>query len=108
MSFTESWLQGPRQTQFYTRLYTPQVTPVAAVVFVHGFAEHIGRHTLFHTKLAERNLMVFTFDQRGFGKTAMDKKNKSPSSSYGKTSWDDQLTDIVWAIEYVTEKYPSL
>ena len=108
MSFTETWLQGPSQTQFYTRLYTPQVPPVAALVFVHGFAEHIARHTPFHTKLAERGLVVFTFDQRGFGKTAMDKEHKSPSSSYGKTSWDDQLTDIVWAIEYVTEKYPSL
>ncbi|SRR6266576_6314184 len=108
MTFTESWLGGPQHTQFYTRLYKPQTKPVAALVFIHGFAEHIGRYTPFHTMLMERGILIFTFDQRGFGKTAMDKKNKSPSSSYGKTSWDDQLADIVWAIEHVTKENPSL
>ncbi|KAF8340964.1 Alpha/Beta hydrolase protein [Amanita rubescens] len=108
MTFTESWLEGPQRTQFYTRLYKPQTKPVAALVFIHGFAEHIGRYTPFHTELMERGILIFTFDQRGFGKTAMDKKNKSPSSSYGKTSWDDQLADIVWAIEHVTKEQPSL
>ena len=108
MSFTESWLEGPQRTQFYTRLYKPQTKPVVALVFIHGFAEHIGRYTPFHSKLMERGILIFTFDQRGFGKTAMDKKNKSPNSSYGKTSWDDQLADIVWAIEHVTKETPSL
>ncbi|KAK2463065.1 hypothetical protein APHAL10511_004720 [Amanita phalloides] len=108
MSFSEAWLQGPQQTQFYTRQYTPQTEPIAALVFLHGFAEHIGRYTSFHSKLAERSLLVFAFDQRGFGKTATDKEHKSSSSSYGKTSWNEHLTDTTWAIEHVTQKYPSL
>ncbi|KAF8627609.1 hypothetical protein AX15_004315 [Amanita polypyramis BW_CC] len=109
MSFAEEWLQGPQTTQFYTRLYAPQVDPATAIIiFLHGFAEHIGRYTPFHTKLAESGLVIFTFDQRGFGKTALDKERNSPSSSYGKTSWNDQLADVAWAIDHAKEKYPSL
>lgn len=112
MSFTEHWLQGPQATNFYTRTYTPSADApqaTAVVIYVHGFAEHIGRYAHFHPKLAERGVVVFTFDQRGFGKTALDKEgHKSPDSAYGKTSWTDQAADIAWAIDHVKEKYPAL
>ncbi|KAF8633365.1 hypothetical protein AX17_004536 [Amanita inopinata Kibby_2008] len=108
--FTEAWLQGPQDTQFYTRTYTPQTkTPTAAVIFVHGFSDHVARYAQFHLNLAEHGIVVFAFDQRGFGKTAMDKEgHKSPSSSYGKTNWGDQLADIVWALDQIKQKHPSL
>ena len=109
MSFTENWLQGPQSTRFYTRTYGSLPNATAVIVFLHGFAEHIGRYTAFHPKLAERRLVVFTFDQRGFGKTALDKEgHKSPDSAYGKTCWNDQIADISWAIDYVKDKYPGL
>ena len=112
MSFIEHWLQGPQSTNFYTRTYTPSEDApqaTAVVIYIHGFAEHIGRYAHFHPKLAERGVIVFTFDQRGFGKTVFDEDgHKSPDSAYGKTSWTDQIADIAWAIDHVKEKYPAL
>ncbi|PPQ98353.1 hypothetical protein CVT26_013609 [Gymnopilus dilepis] len=107
--YTEAWLTGPNSTQFYTRTYTPESTTKSAVVFVHGFAEHVGRYTHFHPMLAARGVAVFAFDQRGFGLTGMDKTGKkSKHSSYGKTSWREQMADIDWAIGHARKTFESV
>lgn len=105
--FTEAWRAGPQSTQFYTRTYTAP-SPKAALVFVHGFIEHIGRHTHIHSKLSEHGITVFAFDLRGFGKTATDPEKKSKTSAYGKTSWKHQLEDIQWAVEHVRQELPEV
>ncbi|KAG6920036.1 hypothetical protein DXG01_010104 [Tephrocybe rancida] len=107
--FTEAWLSGPKQTQFYTRTYTPSNAPRAALVFIHGFAEHIGRYTHFHPLLAQHDIAIFALDQRGFGKTALDAEgHKSKDSAYGKTSWPEQMTDIAWAVEHVKKEFSGV
>ncbi|KAG6864787.1 hypothetical protein C0991_007161 [Blastosporella zonata] len=107
--FTEAWLPGPEATQFYTRTYTPSNTPRAALVFVHGFAEHIGRYTHFHPLLAQHDIAIFALDQRGFGKTALDTEgHKSKDSAYGKTSWSEQMTDIAWAVEHTKKTFSGV
>lgn len=103
----EAWLAGPNATQFYTRTY-PAASPKAVVVFLHGFAEHIGRYTHIHPRLAQNGVAVFAFDLRGFGKTAQDTEKKSSHSSYGKTSWPENFADIEWAIKHVREEYPGV
>lgn len=114
--YTEHWLKGPQLTSFYTRLYlpsssstsevtsTPSTRPKAALIFVHGFIEHIGRYEHLHTYFAEHDIAVFAFDQRGFGKTALDKEHKSSGSSFAKTSGKDQLSDAEWAILHTKEE----
>jgi len=109
--YTESWLAGPRSTQFYTRTYLPpsQKKPHAAVVFLHGFAEHIGRYTEYHPLFAARGIAIFTYDQRGFGLTALDTKgHKSRTSSYGKTTWVEQMEDTAWAIQHAKETFKDV
>jgi len=109
--YTEAWLSGPLDTNFYTRTYAPppSTTAKAALVFVHGFAEHVGRYTHFHPLLAERGITVFAYDQRGFGLTAQDTEGKkSKGSAYGKTSWKDQMRDVDWAISHVKETFKGL
>ncbi|KAJ7209285.1 Alpha/Beta hydrolase protein [Mycena pura] len=97
-AYTESWRTGPEGTEFYTRLYKAP-DPLAILVFVHGAAEHCGRYTEMHTKLAaEHRISVFAFDLRGFGRTAADTEHKSPDSAYGRTWWPEQLDDLEWAI----------
>ena len=108
LPYSEAWLAGPSSTQFYTRTYTPVTleSTKAAIVFVHGFAEHVGRYTHFHPLLSARGIAVFTYDQRGFGLTAQDTKgNKSKSSTYGKTCWKDQMADIEWAVEHARKSF---
>jgi len=109
-TYSEAWLAGPNSTQFYTRTYEPTPNPVkAAVVFIHGFAEHIGRYTHFHPLLAARGIAVFTFDQRGFGLTGQDTKgNKSKDSTYGKTCWKAQMGDIEWAVKHTQKLFDGV
>jgi len=109
-TYSEAWLAGPNSTKFYTRTYEPTPNPArAAIVFIHGFAEHIGRYTHFHPLLAARGVAVFAFDQRGFGLTAQDKKgNKSKDSTYGKTCWQDQMRDIEWAINHTQKLFEGV
>ncbi|KAJ7099505.1 Alpha/Beta hydrolase protein [Mycena belliarum] len=108
-AYTEAWLAGPQKTQFYTRTYlAPPASSKAVLVFIHGFAEHIGRYTEAHPQLAAAGVNVFTFDERGFGKTALDEEHKSKSSAYGKTSGEDQMDDICWAIEHARSTFPEL
>lgn len=110
-AFKENWLAGPHSTQFYTRTYTPSgaAPPKACITFVHGFAEHIGRYSHFHPLLAQKGIAVFAYDQRGFGLTALDTSGKkSKSSSYGKTSWTDQMGDINWALKHAQSLFPGV
>jgi hypothetical protein len=98
--YKESYLPGPQNTLFYTRTYTPPApTPAKAlIIFIHGFNEHIARYTHIHTPLSQhRGFAIFTFDQRGFGKTAAKEENGG-GKRYALTSWKEQLEDIEWAI----------
>ena len=106
-AFEESWIADPAGTKFYTRTYKAD-QPKALLVFVHGFAEHVGRYDHVHVKYPEKWITLFTYDARGFGKTALDTANKSKSSSYGKTSWKDQFRDIEWAIGHARKEVPDV
>lgn len=97
--YTESYIVGPQNTQFYTRTYiSPSSNPKALLTAVHGFNEHIGRFTHFHASFAQRGIAVFAFDQRGFGLTAQKKENGG-GKKYAQTSWREQLEDIEWAVK---------
>jgi len=98
--YTESYILGPQNTQFYTRTYYPPSSepPRALLVFVHGFNEHIGRYTHVHTPFPQRGIAVFACDQRGFGLTAQKKENGA-GKKYAQTSWKEQLEDIEWAVK---------
>lgn len=100
--FTERWLPGPKSTQFYTRFYSTPSPPKALLIFIHGFVEHIARFTHVHTSFAQSGIAVFTFDQRGFGRTALDEKG-GKGRTYGQTSWVAQFEDIEWALMYAKE-----
>ena len=107
-SFTEAWLPGPKSTSFYARTYhPPSDSPRGVVVFIHGFIEHVARYEHVHRRWADRGFVVFTFDQRGFGRTALDPK-KSSGSVYGRTNDADQIADIAWALQYAQELNPTV
>jgi hypothetical protein len=107
-SFTETWLPGPKSTSFYTRTYHPSSgSPTGVVVFIHGFTEHVARYEHVHMRWADRGFVVFTFDQRGFGRTALDPK-KSSSAVYGRTGDADQISDIEWALRVAQESNPTV
>lgn len=107
-AFLESWLAGPQHTQFYTRTYRPASTAKAVVIFVHGFIEHIARYEHVFPTWSARDIAIFAYDQRGFGRTALDTEKKSKDSSYAKTSWKEQFQDIEWAINHAKSEFGSI
>ena len=108
-AYTEAWLPGPENTQFYTRTYPAASSPPRAIVlFVHSFAEHIGRYEWAHGEYAARGITVFAYDQRGFGRTALDKTGKSAHSSYGRTSWREQLADVEWWVRHLGKEHAGV
>ncbi|KAJ7022386.1 Alpha/Beta hydrolase protein [Mycena alexandri] len=107
-SFLEAWIAGPYGTNFYTRTFKA-ASPSAALVFMHGAAEHCGRYTEFHRRFSsQHNITVFTFDLRGFGQTALHPTQRSATSAYGKTDWESQLNDVEWALKYTRTEFPEL
>ena len=107
-TFTEAWIPGPKSLSFYTRTYTPATgSPRGVVVFIHGFIEHVARYDHVHKRWAEKGFVIFTFDQRGFGRTALDPK-KSAGSVYGRTGDTDQIPDIEWALRVAQEANPTV
>ena len=106
-TFTETWLPGYDGIQFYTRTYAAS-SPRAVLLFVHGFSEHIGRYEWAHSLCASKGVTVFAFDQRGFGRTALDTAHKSKKSAFGKTNLHDQLSDIEFWLKHLKNEYPNL
>lgn len=105
--YTAEWLEGPGGHRFYTRTFSA-TQPKAAVIFVHGFADHIGRYTSFFAEFPPSGITVFAYDLRGFGRTALDEDLRSSDAAFGKTSTLHEQEDMEWWVTYVALKYPSL
>lgn len=103
----EAWLSGFDGHQFYTRLW-PAAQPKAVALYVHGFADHISRYDHVHSVFAQRGIVVFAYDKRGFGKTALDKEHRSPGASYGKTNLELELSDIEFWLHHLSRERPGL
>ena len=57
------------------------------------------RYDHFFPKFVARDISVFAFDQRGWGRTACDEAERSPGARYGWTSRPRQLTDLEFFIK---------
>lgn len=98
-AYIEAWLPGPDGHQFYTRTY-PATFPKAVVVFAHAFRDHITRHADVHAIFAQRHITVFAYDLRGYGRTALDDKNRSAGAAFGKTNRTAEIADLEWWIRH--------
>ncbi|KAH9922585.1 lysophospholipase [Amylocystis lapponica] len=107
-AFTEAWLPGSGDHQFYTRTYIGSDAPHGIILFVHGFGEHISRHEYTHHAWAARGFKVFAYDQRGFGRTALDTEHRSKEAAYGKTSHHDLLQDLEFWVRRLHAEHTEL
>ncbi|KAL2065852.1 hypothetical protein VTL71DRAFT_3522 [Oculimacula yallundae] len=60
----------------YRKTWTPSEDPVAILIHVHGFGEHIGKYYDFFPTLANRGILCTGIDQRGWGQTARNDKDR--------------------------------
>lgn len=72
--------------QLATREWLPDGKPVAAILIVHGLAEHSGRWAHVADQLAERGFAVHAYDHRGHGESGGVKGHVD--------TWDEFLDDI--------------
>ncbi|KAI0338376.1 alpha/beta-hydrolase [Trametopsis cervina] len=108
-AFEEKWLADDDGHNFAVRVYAaPAASAKAVLLFVHGFAEHVGRYAHVHPQFVQRGITVVAFDLRGYGRTALDTEHKSKDSAYGKTNWKAQMRDIEFFGRYIAKEYPGL
>jgi len=75
-------------------------SPKAAVVFVHGICEHLGRYEYIKNKFNEEKYNVYRYDARGHG--------KSEGKRGYLESFDDYLDDLDLLIEIVKKENKGL
>ncbi|OSD06579.1 lysophospholipase [Trametes coccinea BRFM310] len=108
--YTEAWLDGPEAHPFYTRTYPSSASgpPKAVLLFIHGYNDHISRHADTHAELARRGLVVFAYDMRGFGRTALDEERRSPDEAFGRTNRLVEVRDLEWWVRHVAKAHEGL
>ncbi|RIB08929.1 Alpha/Beta hydrolase protein [Gigaspora rosea] len=90
----DEWITSSDGVEIYTRTWKAVSNkPIATVVFIHGFGEHIKRYNHVFDKFGRENIEVYAYDQRGAGETAV--KNKNPGMTGG---WKVATADITEAL----------
>ena len=90
----EGSLALPDTQKLYTKTWLPLQTPKARLVFVHGFSDHCNRYGILFQTLAQQDIKVYSFDQRGWGRSVQAPAQKGLS---GPTS--QVLQDITTMIK---------
>jgi hypothetical protein len=65
MSTEESSFVLADGLKVYTKTWKPISPPIAQVFFLHGFSDHCNAYYTFPATLAEAEIELFSFDQRG-------------------------------------------
>ncbi|KAL6151074.1 hypothetical protein ACJQWK_10768 [Exserohilum turcicum] len=73
--------------QLYTKTFRTEGPAKARLVFIHGFSDHVHTYGDFFPALAARGIEVYTFDQRGWGRSV------SKPSERGDTGPTAQVLD---------------
>jgi alpha-beta hydrolase superfamily lysophospholipase len=100
MRHDEGWTEAADGSRLYWQRYTPDDTPRAELLFVHGLAEHSGRYGHVMRHFAEAGFDCWALDYRCHG--------KSPGLRVHVDRFDEFLLDIAAACRLVLEKQTSL
>lgn len=74
--------------------------PVAVIVIVHGFAEHLARYNYFVEKLNQNRIACYRFDNRGHG--------KSGGAILDVESYNDFINDADLIVQKAKTEFPEL
>ena len=83
----------------------PAGAPRAAVIIVHGMAEHAARYRRFAAELAAHGYAVYAPDLRGHGRTAESDERLGWAGADG---WNAMLRDLARLIELAGERHPGV
>ena len=85
----EGWLTTSDGHKLYTKTWKPESTPKARLVFLHGYSDHSNFYTYLFNHLASQGIKVYSFDQRGWGRSVHEHKQR------GLTGPTEQVMDDI-------------
>jgi alpha-beta hydrolase superfamily lysophospholipase len=100
MQSREGTFQGEAGLELYYQSWHPSGQPKAVLVIIHGVAEHSNRYRNLVDNLLPGNIAIYTYDQRGHG--------KSPGQRGYIDSWNEYRTDLKHFLDYVQQVEPDL
>ncbi|MBN2502719.1 MAG: lysophospholipase [Anaerolineales bacterium] len=86
MGHREDTFSGSGDIQLYYQAWLPEGTLKGILLIVHGFGEYSGRYPAYVEHLPGRGFAVYSFDQRGHG--------KSPGQRGHINSWAEYRNDV--------------
>ncbi|KAF2476375.1 alpha/beta-hydrolase [Lindgomyces ingoldianus] len=97
MTTEEGWHALEDGTKLYTKTWKTEGPAKARLVFIHGFSDHCNTYNSFFPTLSSKDIEVYSFDQRGWGRSVQKPSEKGHT---GPTS--QVLEDISSFIKTVT------
>ncbi|KAI9737700.1 MAG: hypothetical protein M1818_005704 [Claussenomyces sp. TS43310] len=91
---TEDQFKLPDGVELYRKTWHPVDAPIAKLIFIHGFSDHINRYYSLFPSLAARGILCVGIDQRGWGRSVhqpSERGNTGPTSQI--------LSDVVALIK---------
>ena len=89
---SEEWVEtNEPKVKIFTKTWHPASTPIATVIFNHGFGEHLQRYDELFNLLSSNGIKVGAFDRRGFGRTAKASKQRGRAGSLTQTLEDIKM-----------------
>lgn len=69
MKYNEGYFNGRNNLKLYYQSWLPSYEPRAVLLIIHGLAEHSGRYSSLASHFSDKGFAVYSFDQRGHGKS---------------------------------------
>ncbi|TKA76751.1 hypothetical protein B0A55_03647 [Friedmanniomyces simplex] len=77
VSTVEGWLTTPDSRKLYTKTWQAITDPPKArLAVVHGFSDHCNTYGILFPTLAQQGISVYSFDQRGWGRSVHEPAQK--------------------------------
>ncbi|HEY80526.1 MAG TPA: alpha/beta hydrolase [Anaerolineae bacterium] len=101
MTHTETVLTSFDDTPIFLRAWTPDdAEPRAALMLVHGLAEHAGRYQFVVDAFLQQGYMIYGHDHRGFGKSGGVRGHWE--------HFEDVLKDMDMIVRHIRDEHPDL
>ena len=99
MKTVEAEWTDAQGVKFYSKAWEPDGKPKAAVAFLHGLGEHLGRYEHVGEVFAKAGYALIGFDLRGHGRSGGQRGHTPSAEAY--------LDDIDLLLQHVRERNPG-
>ena len=100
MQYKEDRFTCADGNQLFFRSWIPHEAPHAVLIIIHGFSDHSGRYMPIVDNLVPRGIAVYSFDQRGHG--------RSPGQRGHIDSFDAFRDDVLSFTHLINAQHPDI